>query len=414
MATDGAREEEMTDRPAVAPRSAGLLLLIAVLLIAANMRATITGIGPLLDQIGDDFGISATTLGLLAALPLIAWAVVSPLAHDLSIRFGLARVILWAIILLTAGTIWRSLPGNELNLWLGTVTIGVALAVANVLMPAVIKRDFPLRVAAITGMYTALLGGFGALASGVVVPISHVETASGPLGWQVALVATGILLPFAIALWAWATHAGRSVRAPRRSAGRRPATGIWTDGLAWLVAGYMGLQAAAFYMLVTWLAPISTSTGRSPVVAGIDVMIFQIFGVIGSLAIPFVLRGARERWVPALLPVPAIVGTIGLIIAPDAVLVWGSLAGLSTGASIGMSLTLMAQRARNHSTAAALSGMSQSIGYVIAALGPILFGALHTVSGGWLVPLLLLLVTFLGQGVIGVAVGRERYVLDPR
>ena len=393
---------------------AGVLLLIGVLLIAANMRATITGIGPLLDQIGEDFGISATTLGVLAALPLVAWAVVSPLAHDLSIRFGLARVILWAIVLLTAGTVWRSLPGNELNLWLGTITIGVALAVANVLMPAVIKRDFSLRVAGVTGVYTALLGGFGALASGVVVPISNIQTESGPLGWQAALLATGILLPFAIALWAWATNARGPEHVPRRAPGRRVPTGIWTDRVAWLVAGYMGLQAAAFYMLVTWLAPISTSTGRTAVVAGIDVMVFQIFGVVGSLVIPFLLRGRMQRWVPALLPSLAIAGTIGLIIAPAAVLVWGSLAGLSTGASIGMSLTLMAQRARNHTTAAALSGMSQSIGYVIAALGPILFGALHTLSGGWLLPLLLLLVALIGQGVIGIAVGRDRFVLEPR
>ena len=412
MARDDFHERAATE--GLRGARAGVLLLIGVLLIAANMRATITGIGPLLDQIGEDFGISATTLGVLAALPLVAWAVVSPLAHDLSVRFGLARVILWAIVLLTAGTIWRSLPGNEVNLWLGTITIGVALAVANVLMPAVIKRDFSLRVAGVTGVYTALLGGFGALASGVVVPISHIETASGPLGWQIALLATGILLPFAIALWAWATGARAPEPVPRRAPGRRASTGIWTDRVAWLVAGYMGLQAAVFYMLVTWLAPISTSTGRSAVVAGIDVMVFQIFGVVGSLVIPFLLRGGMKRWVPALLPTLAIVGTVGLIIAPAAVLVWGSLAGLSTGASIGMSLTLMAQRARNHSTAAALSGMSQSIGYVIAALGPILFGALHTLSGEWLLPLLLLLVALVGQGVIGIAVGRERFVLDPR
>lgn len=391
-----------------------LLLLVAVLLIAANMRATITGIGPLLGQIGDDLGISAATLGLLAALPLIAWAMVSPLAHDLSQRFGLSPVVLWAIVLLTAGTLWRSAPGSELNLWLGTALIGVALAVVNVLMPAVIKRDFTARVAGITGAYTALLGGFGALASGVVVPISHIETAEGPLGWRAALLATGILLPFAIALWAWAIRGRRVDRAPRSASGRRTSTGIWADGLAWLVAGYMGLQAAVFYMLVTWLAPISISTGRSEVVAGIDVMLFQIFGVIGSLAVPFALRGPLKRWVPALLPSLAIVGTVGLIAAPGGVLAWGGLAGLSTGASIGMSLTLMAQRARNHSTAAALSGMSQSIGYVIAALGPIAFGALHTVSGGWLEPLLLLLLVLLGQAAIGVAVGRERFVLEAR
>jgi CP family cyanate transporter-like MFS transporter len=391
-----------------------LLLLVAVLVIAANMRATITGIGPLLDQIGDDLGITAATLGLLAALPLIAWALVSPLAHDLSERFGLSPVVLWAIVLLTAGTIWRSLPGSALNLWLGTALIGVALAIANVLMPAVIKRDFTAHVAGVTAAYTALLGSFGALASGVVVPISHIETADGPLGWQVALLATGILLPLAIGLWAWAMRGRRTERMPRAGAGRRASTGIWTDGLAWLVAGYMGLQAAAFYMLVTWLAPISTSTGRSPVTAGIDVMLFQIFGVIGSLVIPFALRGPVKRWVPALIPVLAIVGTVGLIAAPGGVLVWGCLAGLSTGAALGMSLTLMAQRARNHSTAAALSGMSQSVGYVIAASGPILFGALHSLSGGWLLPLLLLLIVLIGLGVVGVAVGRERFVLEPR
>jgi CP family cyanate transporter-like MFS transporter len=403
----------MDDRPREG-QHARLLLLAGVLLIAANMRATITGIGPLLEQIGDDLGIPAAALGLLAALPLIAWAVVSPFAHDLSHRFGLSRMVLWAIVLLAAGTVWRSLPGFEIDLWLGTVIIGVALAIANVLMPAVIKRDFTNRVAGVTAVYTALLGGLGALASGVVVPISHVQTSQGPLGWQAALLATGILLPFAVVLWAWANRGRRSHRAVRPESGHRPSTGIWTDGLAWLVAGYMGLQAAVFYMLVTWLAPISISTGRSEVQAGFDVMVFQIFGVAGSLLVPFALRGPVKRWVPALLPSLAIIGTIGLVAAPAGVVVWGGLAGLTTGASIGMSLTLMAQRAREHRTAAALSGMSQSIGYVIAALGPILFGALHTLGGGWTLPLALLLVALLGQSVIGFAVGRERYVLDPR
>src|SRR5688572_28166677 len=237
---------------------AAMLLFAAVCLIAANMRATITGIGPLLDQIGDDLGIGSAALGLLAAAPLIAWAVVSPAAHDLSQRFGHSRVVLWSLLLLTAGTIWRSAAGPALNLWVGTVLSGVALAIANVLMPAVIKRDFGARVPAVTAVYTALLGGVGALASGIVVPISHIETGDGELGWRPALLATGILLPFAIALWAWTMRGARADAAARpRRMTRRPPTGIWRDGLAWLVAAYMGLQAASFYMLVTWLAPIS-------------------------------------------------------------------------------------------------------------------------------------------------------------
>ena len=394
---------------------AALLLFVAVCVIAANMRATITGIGPLLEQIGDDLGIGSAALGVLAAVPLIAWAVVSPAAHDLSQRFGHSRVVLWSLLLLTAGTIWRSAAGPALNLWLGTVLIGVALAIANVLMPAVIKRDFGARVPAVMAAYTALLGGVGAIASGVVVPISHIEADGGELGWRPALLATGILLPFAIALWAWTMRGARTDAAPRpRGATRRPPTGIWRDGLAWQVAAYMGLQAASFYMLVTWLAPISTSIGRSEVAAGVDVMFFQITGVIGSLLVPVVLRGGLRRWVPALLPSLAIIAALGLIVAPQAVFAWACLAGLSAGASLGMSLTLMAERARDHHTAVALSGMSQSIGYVIAALGPIAFGALHTLTGDWTVPLLLLVLVLLGQGLIGALVGRERFVLERR
>ncbi|MGC5223459.1 MFS transporter [Micromonospora sp. DT81.3] len=392
-----------------------LLLFVAVCVIAANMRATITGIGPLLDQIGDDLGIGSAALGLLAAVPLIAWALVSPLAHDLSQRFGHSRVVLWSLLLLTAGTIWRSAAGPAINLWLGTVLIGVALAIANVLMPAVIKRDFGARVPAVMAVYTALLGGVGAIASGMVVPVSHLEADGGELGWRPALLATGILLPFAIALWAWTMRGAHTDAAARaRGTTRRPPTGIWRDGLAWQVAAYMGLQAASFYMLVTWLAPISTSIGRSEVVAGVDVMFFQITGVIGSLLVPVVLRGRLRRWVPALLPSLAIVGALGLILAPAGVFAWACLAGLSAGASLGMSLTLMAERARDHHTAVALSGMSQSVGYVIAALGPIAFGALHTLTGDWTAPLLLLVLVLLGQGVIGALVGRERFVLHRR
>ena len=174
----------------------------------------------------------------------------------------------------------------------------------------------------------------------------------------------------------------------------------------------MGLQAASFYMLVTWLAPISTSIGRSEVVAGVDVMFFQITGVIGSLLVPVVLRGRLRRWVPALLPSLAIVGALGLILAPARVFAWACLAGLSAGASLGMSLTLMAERARDHHTAVALSGMSQSVGYVIAALGPIAFGALHTLTDDWTAPLALVLVVLAALTVVGIFAGRDRYVLD--
>src|SRR5690349_6656716 len=126
------------------------MLLVAVCLVAANMRPAITGLGPLLDQIGADTGLSVTALGLLAAVPLIAWAVFSPLAHELSRRFGQPRVLLWSLLVLLAGTLVRSLIPPVAALWIGTAIIGIGIAVINVLMPAVVKREFPRHVAAVT------------------------------------------------------------------------------------------------------------------------------------------------------------------------------------------------------------------------------------------------------------------------
>ncbi|MBD3942258.1 MFS transporter [Microbacterium sp. NEAU-LLC] len=389
------------------------MLLVAVCLVAANMRPAITGLGPLLDQIGADTGMTPTTLGVLAAVPLAAWAVFSPLAHDLSRRFGQPRVLLWSLLVLLAGTLVRSLTDPVAGLWIGTAVIGIGIAVINVLMPAVVKREFAGHVAAVTAVYTALLAGLGAVSSGVVVPISHVEVGGEPAGWQIALLVTGAaLLPFAIAGWWWAHRGAR--RTHDREGAPRGRTGIWTDPVAWLVAVYMGLQASMFYMFVTWLAPLSMSIGRSEVVAGVDVMVYQLFSLAGCLLLPLILRGPLERWAPALIPSLAIVGVAGLMLAPGAVLVWGCLIGLTGGATLAMSLTLMAQRARDHDTSAALSGMSQSVGYVIAALGPVAFGALHSLTGGWTLSLGLVLAVLVALTIVGVFAGRDRYVLEHR
>lgn len=401
------RADGQRDTPRM--RGAALALIVAVCLVAANMRPAITAVGPLLDQIGGDTDLSVAALGMLASVPLLVWALVSPFALRLSRRFGMSRAVLGGLALLLIGTGIRSIAGPVAALWIGTVVIGVALAITNVLMPAVVKRDFPGRVPLMMGVYTALLGGMGAIGSGVAVPLSLLGDESS--GWRVSLLLTGsALIPLAMIVWAVATRGHHAQHLAGGATGS--ARGVWADPVAWLVAGYMGFQSATFYMMLTWLASISVSVGKTEIAAGFDVMIYQLLTIAGPFLVPVLLRGRARRVVPAAIPVLGVIGVAGLILAPDALTVWVLPIGLASGASLSMALTLMAERARDHDTSAALSGMAQSVGYILAAIGPIAFGWLHTATNGWTWPLALLAVVLLGQSAVGVFAGRERFVGD--
>ncbi len=401
--------------------SSGALLVVAVLVIAANMRITISGVGPLLTQIGDDTGYPVTTLGALTSVPLILWAICSPFAHRLSRRLGLDTTMTWSLVVLAAATAIRSiaLPG-ELGLWVGTVITGAALAVGNVLMPAIMKRDFPDRVAGIMSGYTVALSLVGAIASGSTVPLSRIAVGDGGLGWRPALLLTGVLLPVAVVLWV-AANARRPEPAmePVETEGAASPTGsatgrrtVWRDPVAWLVAAYMGLQAVQFYMLLAWLAPMLVSHGVDETVAGLEVMGLQIVGMAATPFVPRLLRSRARRLLPGLMAIPALLGTIGFIVWPDGSLLWIVLLGLTSGPSLSVALTLVAERAPDHAVAAALSGMSQSVGYAVAAVGPILFGWFHDLTGQWLLPLLLLGASLVAMLVVGVLVGRPRRVFE--
>ncbi|MCE7483224.1 MFS transporter [Microbacterium profundi] len=386
------------------------MAIVALCLVAVMMRPAISAVGPLIDRMSADTGIPLALLGALSTIVLITWAVVSPFAHGFGRRLGLGGAVLAALGLLGVGLVVRSLPGSSVWLWIGTGLIGVALAIGNVLMPAVIKRDFPLRVPLMMGVYSAILGGAGAVASGLAVPFADLSGGDIGAGWRMSLLLTGgAVLPFALITWWLASRRGMRTAAP---VGRAPRIGIWRDPVAWLVAAYMGVQSTSFYVLVTWLASVSIATGRSAAIAGVDVMVYQLFSLVGSLAVALVMRGRGERITPALLPALGVAGVVGLMIWPGAVGFWVVPLGLFSGASLGVSLTLMAQRARDHSTSSALSGMSQSVGYAIAAIGPVLFGAIHAATGSWTLPLIILLVAMTLQAAFGIYAARDRYVLE--
>lgn len=395
-------------------RKQAALAIVALCLVATLMRPAITAVGPLIDRIAGDTGIPLAVLGSLSTIVLITWAIVSPFTHGLGRKLGLGGAVLAAMGLLLVGAIVRSLPGSGAWLWIGTALIGVALAIGNVLLPAVIKRDFPLRVPLMMGVYSAILGGAGAVASGLAVPISDLFGGDVGSGWRTSLLITGaVVAPLALVMW-W-TVSRHEMRA-MRSTPSAPATrlGIWRDPVAWQVAGYMGVQSTTFYVLVTWIATMSLDTGRGDVLAGVDVMVYQIFSLVGSLSLAFVMRGRAARITPAALPVLGLMAITGLMIWPAAIGFWVVPLGVFSGLSLGVSLTLMADRARDHATSSALSGMSQSVGYAIAAVGPALFGALHALTNNWTVSLIVLIVSMSLQALFGVFAGRDRYVLEPK
>ncbi|MGO3147652.1 MAG: MFS transporter [Leucobacter sp.] len=369
---------------------------VAVFLVAMNLRMTITGVGPLLDDIAASREASAATLGLLASIPLIAWAIVSPVAHSIAARFGMDRTITWALVLLAAGTIWRSLTFSPANLWFGTVLIGAALAIANVLMPAVVKRDFGSRTTAMMGVYSATLGGAAGIGTAIALPVARAEVSGIPLGWEAGLLASGWAIPFALVAWMLVSRfVNRAVpaAAPTRAVVDRHlahaglGTRVWRSKTAWLLALYMGTQSTSFYILATWIVPIQLSRGIDETLAGIGITLFHFCGMAGSLLTPIMLRFDGRSLLQVALPVMLFLGMSGLVFVPALVIAWLVLLGLCSGAALSVSLTLIAHRSPDTHTASAVSGMTQSVGYLIAALGPVLFGGAYDLTGEWILPL---------------------------
>lgn len=401
---------------ALPARRATWLLVIALLLVAANLRPALTSVGPVLERLGGDTGLSPGDLGLLTALPLVAFAVVSPITHRISTRFGAEKTIALALTVLAVGTVLRSV-GGSVSLWSGTVVIGAAIAVGNVLLPGLIKRHFPLRVIGLTGAYTGVLYLFAALGSGLAVPVADAAEVIGlpaGAGWRAALAVWALLALVALVLWMSQLRlAGPRVTptAQHHTTPDRPTVNMWTSRVAWQVALFMGLQSTTFYTTVAWLPSIAMSLGRSEVQAGWDLFLFVGVGIPSSLLTPWLLRrGADQRLAASVASVLMLVGLAGLLLLPHLLLLWVTLAGLGAGSALATALTIIATRARSHHQATALSGMAQSVGYLLAACGPFALGVLYDATGVWSVPLLVLTAVAVLQLLAGLAAARRRFV----
>ncbi|WP_280403995.1 MFS transporter [Nocardia brasiliensis] len=373
-------------------------LLIGIVLIGANLRAALTGVGALLPTIERETGLSSAGSGVLGALPLLIFAAVSPLVARIAGR-GSVRVLLFALLGLVAGVLLRSAAGLWC-LFAGTAILAVAITFGNVLLPSVLRANLPeRRIGWATGAYVTAMTLTAAVSSGVSVPLSeHL-----PGGWRSALACWAVLA--VAALLAWAGQLRGQVRAPAATA---PAGIPWRSGLAWQVSVFMGLQSLGFYAMIAWLPSIVHDNGVSERAAGVLLFAFQLLGLLAVNLLPWLERWlGDQRLLAAGASALNAIGFLLLALAPRLVPVSVLLIGLGAGVCLVLAMTFQSRRAGDAAQAAALAAMAQTVGFAVAAVGPLLLGLLHTLTAGWALALLTLTAATLAQAVVGWGAGRD-------
>jgi CP family cyanate transporter-like MFS transporter len=379
------------------------LVVLAIVLVSLNLRSALTVVGPLIRDLRQGDHLSSTAVGLLAAAPLLAFGLISPLGPRLAARFGIERTLVGCMLLLSASLALRPLPSVVL-LFAGTVAAGAGIAVANVLLPALVKRRFGDRATFVTGVYSVALGTGAALAAGLAVPTEIWLGGS----WRAALALWAPVALLAAIVW---LPLQRDVPA-RGAAAARVRVSLWRDRIAWRVTAFMAIQSILFYSMVAWLPEIYRHEGMSKGSAGALLSLSLIVGiplgfVVGALA----GRLRDQRPIALAAALLSLAGYAGVLAAPMlAPWLWASLLGLGFGTGFTLVLALMVLRATDAPHAAALSGMAQSVGYTLAAVGPIAVGALHDLTGGWTAPLAVL-VALAGLDIaVALAASRRGFV----
>ena len=374
-----------------------LILFIGILLIGASLRAPITSVGIALPSIKDTLNLSNTSVSLITIIPLLSFAVISLFAAKISHKFGLERTVFGALILICVGIALRAITGVSW-LYVGTILIGVGIAFGNVLTPGIIKMNFPLRIGIMTGYYTVVMNIFGSASSYVTAPlVKH-------FNYNIAISLIGIVTFIGIIIWSFQLNKHETVNSSQTTTN----INVWKSPLSWQITLLMGGQSMIFYSLINWLPEFLLSHGTPINEAGIYLSILQLAIIPLTFVTPIFAEKMKNQvlitFVTGLL---FVLGILTLMLQPNWAFLGIILIGIASGLAFGLVNTFFGLRTENGLTAAKLSGMSQSVGYLFAAIGPLLFGILHDATNSWNTSFGILLVTSIIIMIIGSRAGRN-------
>lgn len=382
-----------------------ILLFVGIILIALNLRPALASLGPLIDDIREETGLSHFMLGLLTTIPLLAFGIVSMFAPVFTKIFGFGKVLFAALLLLSIGIFIRSISWLP-ALYIGTILLGIAIAFGNVLLPSLTKRNFPNQAGLVTSLYSGAMGIGASVAAGISVPLAY----HYHLKWQGSLRIWMILSIIALIFWIPQIWKLKRVNSSRKI--MKAMRNMMQQKLAWNVALFMGLQSFTFYVILAWLPDLLISRGFDNESSGWLLSLSQATGIIGSMLIP-ILAGKKpdQRWLVIILIILEILGFIGLLI-PGIGLewLWVALIGFVLGGCFGLALLFIVLRASTTETAIELSGMAQSIGYFVASSGPILMGILFDFTQNWNYPIVFLIIISLVKLSMGLEAGKNAMV----
>ncbi|MFJ4429589.1 CynX/NimT family MFS transporter [Pseudomonas sp. NPDC089395] len=398
---DAEADDEQVQQQAVVLRRPWLLLL-GLVLVALNLRPALSSMAPVLGQVSEGLGLSASQAGLLTTLPVLCLGLFAPLAPVLARRFGSERVILGILLILALGILVRSALG-AVGVFVGSLMAGASIGIIGVLLPGIVKRDFPQHAGTLTGVYTMALCLGAAMAAGATVPLSTHFADSWALGlgfW---------MLPALLAMLVWLPQA-RQGHGLHKVAYR--VRGLWRDPLAWQVTLYMGLQSSLAYIVFGWLPSILIGRGLSPTEAGLVLSGSVIVQLISSLSAPWLAtRGKDQRLAIVIVMLVTLAGLFGCLYAPiEGLWGWAVLLGLGQGGTFALALTLIVLRSKDAHVAANLSSMAQGVGYTLASMGPFAVGLVHDLTGGWDAVGWIFAVLGVGAIVFGLGAGRALHV----